>query len=214
MTDLVLNSGRRFLRVSVGIRRKLFRPEILNHRILHVVDNFFSIFFIGVHAINAEQGRVRIFQESEERVRKDVFHTRTPRVLPYFLEGRHEAGHDEMALVIADVLHHVEGDGMLHVKRREIDDIFHAVLRHIVKQSFNGAAVRIYEGETLATLQVLNRHVFKDGGLSHPRLADDVGVAIAVLRLDAEWYMLPARISGREICYAFRILHCFQYSKN
>ena len=67
--------------------------------------------------------------------------------------------------------------------------------------------MRIDEGESFTVAQVLNRHVLQQGGLAHAGLADDIHVAIAVLRLDAERDIFPARISRREIGDALWIFH-------
>ena len=207
MPNLVLDGGRRLLGIAVAVVGKLLRPKVLHDRVLHVINHLFSILFIGIHAIDTEQGCVRILKQGEKRIREDVFHARAPCILPNLLKGRHEAAYHEVAFVVADILHHVKRNRVLEIKRSEVDDIFYAILRDVIENSINRPPMRVNKGESFAVPNILNRHVLKQGRLAHAGLADDVHMAVAVLRLDAERDALPARVSRREVGNAFRILH-------
>ena len=98
LTDLVLDRGRRLLRIAVGVIGKLLRPEVFHDRVLHVLNDFLPIRLVGVHAIDAEQGRIRILEEREQCVGENVFHARAPRVHPNLFERRHEAADHEWRL--------------------------------------------------------------------------------------------------------------------
>ena len=181
LPDLVLDSGRRLLGIAVAVVGELLRPEVLHDRVLHVLDDLCPIVLVGVHAIDAEQRRVRIFEEGEKRIGENVFHACAPGVLPDLLEGRHKAGDDQVALVVADVLHDVERDRVLQVEGGEVHDILDAVLGDIVEKPLDRPAVRVDEGESLAVAQVLYRHILEQGRLAHTRFADDIHVTVTVL---------------------------------
>ncbi len=104
-----------------------------------------------------------------------------------------------MPLVGTNILHNVERDGIIHIKRSEIHHIADAMFGHIVKEEVGGLAVRVYEADAVAVADILNRHILKHRALTHAGLADDIGMARAVGRLDAEGNSLAARVGGAEV---------------
>ena len=163
MSYLVLDSRCRLLGITVAVVSKFFRPEILDHRVPHIVHHFLPVLLVGVHAVHAEQSGVRIFQQGKKRVGKNIFHSCAPRVFPNLLEGRHQTTDHEVAFVIADILHHIKGNGVLHIKRSEVHHIFDPLFGDVVQEPLNRAAVRVDEYEPLAVSDVLNRHILEQG---------------------------------------------------
>ena len=90
---------------------------------------------------------------------------------------------------------------MIGVERRKVDDVIETLFRNIIEKKVGSLTVRINKGDTFAVLDILYRHVLKQGRLTHAGLADHVHVAGAVFCLDAEGHALVARIGLAEIGY-------------
>ena len=76
-------------------------------------------------------------------------------------ESVHVATDDKVAFVVTNVLHHIEGDGVLQIKRSEVHDILDAVFGNIIEKPINGASVGINKSESLTVAEILNRHVLE-----------------------------------------------------
>ena len=119
-----------------------------------------------------------------------------------------------MALVVADILHDIKGHWMLHIERREVDDVVNAVRRHVLHNAVGGRAMRIDKGHTLTVADVLYGHIFEQGRLAHAGLADDVHVPRAILALNAERQLLAPRVRFGKVRDFIGVLdHRFKYSK-
>src|SRR3989344_8161715 len=88
---------------------------------------------------------------------------------------------------------------MVGIKRGKVDDVFDALVGHEIEQFFGGRAVRVDKCDTLAILDILNRHVLKQCGFTHARLADDIDVFAAVEAANTEHFAFPACMRRRKI---------------
>jgi hypothetical protein len=110
------------------------------------------------------------------------------------LENRDEGRRYELSLVVVLYLKNVKADRKFGICRIEICDFVRSVSRNELQNIFNELAVRVYDGESVASPQVLYRHILQECALARARLPDDVDVMAAVIRLDAE--LDAARVRG------------------
>ena len=199
LADLVLYGGRRLARVRIGEARKFLCPKSFHDRVCYFLDDRGAKDLVGKHAVHIEQGRVRIFKERQERILQDVFHSCAPRIDPDALQGAHEPRDDEVPAVVADIFHHVEPDGVVSIKRSEIHDVFDALVRDKIEELFGGRSVRVDESQSLAVLDVLDRHVLEHGGFAHAGFPDDIDVLAAICRANAEHLALSSCMRRREV---------------
>src|SRR3989344_6996564 len=85
-----------------------------------------------------------------------------------------------MPLVLRDLLHNVERNGILDVRRAEIDDILDTMLGYEAEDALGIFAVRVHDRDAAARLDVLDGHVFQERGFPHPRLPDDIDVLATI----------------------------------
>ena len=194
-----MNGGRCFTRIGIGESCEFFHPESFHNGVGDFRDDRGAEGLVGEHAVDVQERRIGILQECQEGVLQNVFHSRAPRVNPDALKRSHEPRDHEVAFVVADILHHVEPDGVVGIKRREIDDVFDALVRDEVEEFLGGRAVRVDECDALAVLNVLDSHVFEQRGFTHTRLADDINVFAAVKSANAEHFAFSARVRRRKI---------------
>jgi hypothetical protein len=103
---------------------------------------------------------------------------------------------------------------MFHIERSKIDNIFQSMLWNVIKKVINSFSMRINERESFAIPQILYRHVPQHDRLPHTSLADDVHVAIAVFRFNAERNTFPTAVGSRKVCDAFGVFHRYLLYQN
>ena len=120
LTDFVLNSRSCLLRISLAVVRELASARNPSQQDLSRDQLTFLRYALSVYILfTPSKRRVRVLEERKKRVREDVLHTCAPCVFPNLLEGRHEAGHHEVALIIPHVLHDIERNRLVEVERCE-----------------------------------------------------------------------------------------------
>ena len=171
--------------IAVAVVGKLLRPKVLHDRVLHVINHLF-LYSLSVAMRLTPSSVASGYSNRARSVFVRMYSMPpAPGVLPNLLEGRHGAAYHEWRFVVADVLHHVKRDWVLEIKRSRSR-------RHLLRDS-QGCNRNSINRPPCGSIKVsprrsniLNRHVLKQGRLAHAGLADDVHMAVAVLRLDAE----------------------------
>ena len=98
-------------------------------------------------------------------------------------------------------LEDVEADMEVRVRRIEIDNVLHALLRDLVEDAFNEFAVRIDNAKSLAVRDVLDDHIMQKGGFSGTGLPYHVGMLTPIAPLNAKKPIRIAEIGTGKIDY-------------
>ena len=86
----------------------------------------------------------------------------------------------------AHLLHRIERDRILHVRRIKIDHVVQALFGNEVQKFLGGFAVRVEERDAASGLDVRDRHVLEERRLSDAGLSHHVYVAAAIVKFDAK----------------------------
>ena len=89
-------------------------------------------------------------------------------------------------IVAVRALQGVKRDGMLNIRRVEVDNVLYPSLRHIAQNTLSQVSVRVNQGQSVSASYVRDDHVLDQGGLPCASFPDDIHMTPPVLLLDAE----------------------------
>lgn len=107
-----------------------------------------------------------------------------------------------MASLRVNVFYGIKSDGMRHVSRIEVNNVFNSFFWNIMKQFFGCFAMRVNETHAMSRHDIGNHHIHLQIGFSRARLADYIHMAAAIVGFDAEFFPLIAEICFCKICYS------------
>ena len=147
---------------------------------------------IAQESQHGHERRARHFQQGQQGVSEDVLQPRAPRVAVELLEGGEHAGGDERTLAGSG---HESGLNASGCSRSPASKSTTSFVRRFGiggQQTLGQVAVRIDEADAAAGGDVGCQQVREQRRFPHAGLAEDRQVPQAVVRQDAEAFVLPA----------------------
>ena len=201
MPDFVLDRSNCFIAELLAPLLVFMDPERFDDRVFQIADYHLAIILVHQKPRYAEQCRSGRVKQSQNRIIKDVFHTRAPGIRPDLRENSHEARGDEMLVFRIIKLNDIEADMEFGIGRIEINYIFYPMIRNQMEYFFHKLAMRINYADAFAVLNILNNKIGEQYRLTCSRLTKNIHVLTPVFALDSEDTIIIAKISPGKVSY-------------
>ncbi len=186
LANFVLNRGDG-LALEAGIPAFVFvLPEVAQERIVDLVHHPATVGRVGEQAVESEQGGVRAMRQRCDGVVQDVFEPWPPALMPEALEGAHDAGGHQMAILGRGLCEQIQPDGMIEVARVEIDRLLGPHGRDVIEQFLRQITMRVDKADAVALLDELEDEVSQKRRLPGARFSNDIGVVAGIAQLKTE----------------------------
>lgn len=199
LAGLVLDRGDGFAHEARLPAFVFVLPEVAQERIGDLVHHPAAIGRVGEKAVETEEGGVRTMSQRGDGVVQDVFEPWPPTVMPEALEGAHDAGGHEMAILGRGLGEQIETDGVFQIAGMKIHGLLGPRGRDVQQQILRQIAMGIQETDAMALLDELEDEIAQERRLPGARLADDVGVVSGIAHLEAERHLAAPRLPHADV---------------
>ena len=199
LADLVLDRGDGLAHEARLPALEFVLPEIAEEGIVDLVHHPSAIGSVGEQSVEAEESGIRAMRESRDGVVQDVFEPWPPAFMPETLEGAHDAGCNQMAILGRGLRKQIESDGVIEVARMEIDRLLGPNRRNVKKQILRQIAVRVDEADTVALLDELKDEIAQERRLPGTCFSDDVGVVAGISQIETKRHLAAPRLPHADV---------------
>lgn len=106
--------------------------------------------------------------------------------MPEALEGAHDAGGHQMAILGRGLCEQIQPDGMIEVARVEIDRLLGPPGRDVIEQFLRQITMRVDKADSMTLLDELEDEVSQKRRLPGARFSNDIGVVAGIAQLKTE----------------------------